>query len=164
MPGVRQSQSGFGFFGLMLAIAAFSVALAAAGEVWSTLAQREREDELLRVGSEIRRALVSYSAATRAGTPSYPLSLNDLLEDRRGPQVRRHLRKLYADPMTRSTDWGLLKLPDGRIRGVFSRSPQAPIKTAGFPLGLEQFEKAETYQDWQFAHQPRIAPTSPARR
>lgn len=164
MRDVRRAQSGFGFIGLILAVAAFSVALAATGELWSTLAQREREDELLRVGGEIRRAIISYSAATRAGTPAYPTSLDDLLEDRRGPQVRRHLRKIYADPMTRSTDWGLVKLQDGRIRGVFSRSQQAPIKTAGFPFGLEHFEKAETYQDWQFAHQPRVAPGGPTRR
>jgi type II secretory pathway pseudopilin PulG len=162
-PSLR-TQAGFGYFSVILAIAVLGVALAGIGELWSTQAQREREAELLRAGSEIRRAIISYSAATRAGTPSYPMSLDDLLEDRRGPQVRRHLRKIYADPMTRSTEWGLVKLQDGRIRGVFSRSQQPPIKTAGFPFGLEHFEKAETYRDWQFAHQPRTAPVGPSRQ
>ncbi len=159
-----RAQAGFGYFSVILAVAVFGVALAGIGELWSTQAQREREAELLRVGSEIRRAIVSYHASTRAGTPSFPRSLDDLLEDQRGPQVRRHLRKLYVDPMTRSSEWGLVKLPDGRIRGVFSRSTQAPLKSARFPAGLETFEEAKTYADWQFDYTPRTALPGAARR
>jgi type II secretory pathway pseudopilin PulG len=159
-----RAQAGFGYFSVILAIAVLGVALAGIGELWSTQAQREREAELLRIGNEIRRAIISYHASTRAGTPSFPTSLDDLLEDRRGPQMRRHLRKLYADPMTRSTEWGLVKLPDGRIRGVFSRSVQAPLKTAKFPLGLEKFDEAKTYADWQFEYIPRTSPGGAARR
>jgi type II secretory pathway pseudopilin PulG len=164
MRPIFRAQAGFGYFSVMLAITVFSVALAAVGELWSTQAQREREAELLRVGVEIRSAIVSYYGSTRPGTPAFPNNLEELLEDRRGPVMRRHLRKLYMDPMTRSADWGLVKLPDGRIRGVYSRSEQAPLKSARFPAGLERFEQAMTYADWQFDYAPRALPAAPAKR
>lgn len=164
-PGpLRSTQAGFGYIGVIIAVAAFGIGLAAIGELWSTQAQREREAELLRVGQEIRRAIASYNATTRAGTPAFPGRLEDLLEDNRGPVTRRHLRKLYADPMTRSTDWGLITLPDGRIRGVYSRSTRAPLKTAQFTAGQDKFEKAVSYADWRFEVVPRMLPTVPQRR
>lgn len=157
------NQRGFGYFGVILAIAAFGIALGAIGELWSTQAQREREAELLRIGAEIRRAIIAYHGVTRAGTPAFPQKLEDLLEDRRGPVLRRHLRKLYVDPMTRSESWGLITTPDGRIRGVFSRSELPPLKAASFGAGFETFEKAETYADWRFEYAPRNLPAARSR-
>ena len=137
---------------MILAVAAFGIGLAAVGELWSTQAQRERELELLRVGREYRQALYTYYASTRPGTPAYPVRLDDLLEDRRGPVLRRHLRKRYLDPITVSDDWGLITTADGRIRGIYSRSGRAPIKTANFGPGEDDFAKAATYADWRFEH------------
>lgn len=147
-----RAQRGFGYVWMILLVGAFGIALAAVGELWSTQAQRERELELLRVGREYRQAFTTYYASTRPGTPAYPVRLDDLLEDRRGPVLRRHLRKLYVDPMSGSEDWGLITTADGRIRGVHSRSGRAPIKTANFGPGEDRFEKAATYADWRFEH------------
>ena len=160
----RQTQAGFGYFSVILAIATLGVSLAAVGELWSTQAQRDREAELLRIGAEMRRAIISYNATSRAGTPNFPARLEELLEDRRGPVLKRHLRKLYVDPMTRSTEWGLVMQPDGRIRGVYSKSTQVPLKTADFGAGLDQFEKAKTYEDWRFEYVPRNLSVGPVRR
>lgn len=164
MRPLRRLESGFGYFGLLFAVAAVGIGLAATGELWSTSAQREREAELLRIGAEFRRALISYYASTRTGTPAYPSRLDDLLDDRRGPAPRRHLRKLYVDPITGTQDWGLVTGPDGRIRGVFSRSDRAPLKTANFGPGESGFEKAVTYADWRFEFVPRNARVQPPKR
>jgi len=164
MPIGLRTQAGFGYFSVILAIATLGVSLAAVGELWSTQAKREREAELLSIGAEIRRAIISYNASSRAGTPNFPARLEELLDDRRGPVPKRHLRKLYVDPMTRSTEWGLVTLPDGRIRGVYSKSTQAPLKTANFGAGQDQFEKAKTYEDWRFEYLPRNLPVGPVRR
>ncbi len=153
----RRAQAGVGYIGIVLVIALFSIGLAALGELWSTQAQREREAELLRIGREFRLAIAGYIANSRAGAPIYPARLEDLLEDRRTPVLRRHLRKLYVDPMTGSDDWGLITGNDGRIRGVFSKSQRAPLKNALFDAADENFQKATAYTDWHFEVEVRGA-------
>jgi type II secretory pathway pseudopilin PulG len=157
---MRTGERGFGYVGIILIVAAFGIGLAAIGELWSTQAQREREAELLLVGRAYRQAIASYFASTRPGTPAYPQRLEDLLEDRRGPVLRRHLRNVYADPITGGHDWGFVTTPDGRIRGVFSKSQRAPLKSAGFGAFETAFAQAKSYQDWRFEHVPRNAPVA----
>lgn len=153
-----RAQRGFSYIGLILVVAAFGVALAAIGELWSTQAQREREAELLQVGRAYRQAILSYHASSRPGTPAYPSRLEELLEDRRGPVLRRHLRQLYPDPITASGDWGLITTADGRVRGVYSKSQAIPLKKAGFDAPESQFENAQSYADWRFEHVLRAPP------
>lgn len=158
------AQSGFGYVWVLLAVAIFGIGLGAVGEIWSTQARRDCEAELLRVGREFRQALASYYRSTKPGKPAYPVRLEELVEDRRGPVLRRHLRKIYADPITGREDWGLLRETDGRIRGVYSRSERAPIKTADFGPGEDAFERATTYADWRFEYLPPRAAGLAARR
>jgi hypothetical protein len=80
-----------------------------------------------------------------------PRQLEDLLVDRRAGGVRRHLRKIYADPLTGRLEWGLVKHPDGSIAGVFSLAPGTPIKQGGFDAHRAAFESAKRYSDWTFA-------------
>jgi hypothetical protein len=81
-----------------------------------------------------------------------PLSLQDLLLDTRQTDQVRHLRKIYPDPMTGSTEWGLEIDPDTRrIMGVFSLSTQKPIKVGNFPPGLETLNKKEFINEWVFS-------------
>ena len=61
----------------------------------------------------------------------------------------RHLRRIYPDPMTRTTDWGLVRL-EGRIVGVYSQSPERPAKQANFPAEFKSFEQQESYTGWIF--------------
>jgi type II secretory pathway pseudopilin PulG len=124
-----RSETGFTYLGILIAMALFGVALAATGDVWRTAAQREREQELLFVGNQFRNAFSTYSGFTPAGKPRYPRALEDLVEDNRFPVTRRHLRRVYADPMTGKPDWVLLDAPGGGIAGVQSRSEAKPLKT-----------------------------------
>ena len=155
------SEEGFTYLGILIAMALFGVALAATGEVWRTAAQREREQELLFVGNQYRQAFTNYYAGTPAGKPRFPRTLEDLVEDSRFPAMRRHLRRVYADPMTGKPDWVLLDAPGGGIAGVQSRSEAKPLKTGNFAPPDAKFDGAEHYSDWKFAFVPRDVPLPP---
>lgn len=145
---------------LMLLVLAGLAALVGA-EVWATALQREREAELLFAGEQYRRAIESYWRASPAPVKTLPTSLAQLLEDDRFPTPVRHLRRLYADPITGATDWGLVKIGNG-IAGVHSSSHAAPLKQSGFPPQYVEFERAGRYDQWRFVfklpRQPGPAP------
>lgn len=155
-PTARCSK-GFTYLGILIAMALFGVALAATGEVWRTASQREREQELLFIGHEFRNAFTSYYSGTPAGKPRYPRVLEDLVEDHRFAVPRRHLRRIYADPMTGKAEWGLIEIPGVGITGVHSRSEARPLKTGGFAPQDAKLEDAERYSEWKFVFEPRNA-------
>jgi type II secretory pathway pseudopilin PulG len=150
----RSKQGGFTYVLLLIAVGITGAALAAAGELYSHVAQREKERELLFVGNQYRQAIAAYYAKTPGGAGRYPKKLEDLLEDKRYPMAQRHLRKLYRDPMTGSTDWGLIDAPGGGVMGVFTKSEEQPIKSAGFTLRDRDFGSAKQYSEWLFFHSP----------
>jgi type II secretory pathway pseudopilin PulG len=152
MPSPFKSQTraaGFTYIGLLLAIAAMGIALSAASEIWHVAQKRDREAQLLFAGNEYRRALERFYFSTPGGTERYPRQLEDLLKDPRYPAVRRHLRRLYPDPVTGSTEWGLVKAGD-LIVGVYSPSEQEPAKIAGFDFPDRAFEGKTKYSEWVF--------------
>ncbi len=148
-------QFGFTYIGLLILVAIAGVALAGVGQLWSTIAKRDREAQLLFVGDEFRRAIGSYYEGS-PGVHQFPQALEDLLEDRRLPVVRRHLRKIYVDPMTGGTEWGLIKNGNA-ILGVHSLSKDKPLKTANFRPEDAAFEGSGAYTDWIFTYQPASA-------
>lgn len=151
-------QRGFTYVGLLLLVAMSSAALAAAGSLWSVESRREREADLLFTGAQFAQAIASFRERTPAGQAQrFPRDLQELLEDRRWPTPRRHLRRLYVDPMTGTRDWGLVAAPGGGVIGVHSLAEQAPLKRAGFPPEQAEFAAAESYRDWRFVYQPTAA-------
>jgi len=150
-------QRGFGYLMVLFAIAAIGIGLASTGEVWSASAQRERETQLLFVGQQFRLALASYRDRSPPGTPTAPTTLAELLEDRRFPMPVRHLRRLWPDPMSGTTDWGLV-VAGGRIVGVHSRDEREPLRTA-FAERDADLAGAAAYSLWVFrADEPRPGP------
>jgi len=147
--GSTREQAGFTYIAILLAVAILGVMLAAAGTVWSTVAQRDREAELLFVGEAYRAAIESYYRAG-SGAGQLPRELQDLVEDRRSLVMQRHLRRLYDDPMTGRQDWEIVRTPDGGILGVHSSSHGVPLKKANFTSGEQEFTDAECYCAWQF--------------
>jgi type II secretory pathway pseudopilin PulG len=126
-------QRGFTYLWLIFLLAAIAAGLAALAQPVSIAARREREAELMFRGGEIARALTTYRDATPGDAKQLPASLDDLLEDRRGPRPRRHLRRLYPDPFTGAPDWVLVTTDDGRIEGVHSRSDTPALRTVDLP-------------------------------
>lgn len=145
----RAQQQGFTYMGALVLIVLMGSALAAVGQVWATVGKRERELQLIWVGTQYAQALQSYYRSA-TGVAQYPQSLDELLEDHRFPSIQRHIRRLYPDPMTNSSDWGLTTSIDGRITGVYSLSRETPLKTANFPAQWQEFESMTSYADWRF--------------
>lgn len=142
----RGRSAGFTYIGLLMLIATMSLALTVVAQVWQTAQKRDKEEELLFVGNEIRRAIGMYVA----NAASYPQSLEDLLKDPGFPGVRRYLRKIYRDPITGRAEWGLVK-PDGNsIIGVYSLSDAEPLKQSGFSLADQSFAAKTKYSEWVF--------------
>lgn len=140
-------EGGFTYLYLLFALAIVSVALLAEASLRHYDVRRQQEAELIRIGREFREALTSY----RANGPvrEFPASLDDLLSDSRTGELRRHLRKIYRDPVTRTTEWGVI-LEGGRIVGVHSLSSREPIKVAGFDPEEASFEASRHYHEWRF--------------
>jgi type II secretory pathway pseudopilin PulG len=148
--GSRKRLQGFTYIGLLIFLAVMGAGMAAFGELASHAAQREKEAELLFRGEAYRAAIESYYKKEQR----YPQSLEQLLEDKRYPTPVRHLRRLYADPLTGEADWAVVEAPGGGIMGVHSRSEEAPVKTGNFSLKNQVFAEAKAYAEWNFVHSP----------
>ena len=163
-----RSEAGYTYLMLLFAVAAMGLVAAGTAELWSTLAQREREQELLFIGNQYREALRRYHEAVPDSQARYPARLEDLLLDTRLPALRRHLRRTYADPLTGQADWVLLRQGE-RIVGLHSRAPGRPLKQGGFEKRDEGFAGAASYAEWIFTapevttDPPRTAVAAPDR-
>jgi type II secretory pathway pseudopilin PulG len=145
-------QNGFAYLSLLIFLALMGFVCAMAVQVGGLVHRRAAEQALLDVGLEFARALSSYADQTPAGMDDQPLSLQDLLLDTRHTAKVRHLRKIYPDPMTGGTEWGLeIDTDTRRIMGVFSLSAQRPIKVGNFPPGLEAFRDRKLLSEWIFS-------------
>lgn len=160
---VRRASAGFTYIGLLIVVAIMGVTLAAVATIWHTAQQRVKEEQLLFIGRQFSVAINAYARNTPGGVQQYPKKLEDLLLDKRQPYITRYLRKIYADPFTGNTQWGLIKSPDGGIIGVRSLSEAVPLKVENFPKGYEQFAKKQHYSEWQFIDRsPIVLPVSKA--
>ena len=154
-------QRGFTLAGALILIAVAGAGMAAYGEMASHAAQREKEQELLFVGNQFRQAIGAFYDGTPGAAKQFPRKLEDLLQDQRYPVLRRHLRRIYADPMTGKREWGLVNAPEGGIMGIYSLSQAQPIKSGGFALRDRRLEGArERYADWQFTYTPAATPAA----
>ena len=140
---------GFTYIGLLLFIAITGVGLSVAGMSWQYQIRAEKEKQLLFVGAEFRNAINSYYASSPNEAKVYPASLKDLLLDNRMPNIKRHLRKIYLDPMTGNADWGVVT-QQGRIVGIYSRSSLVPYKQSRFNAADANFAGSRRYKEWSF--------------
>jgi len=145
---------GFTYIGLMIFIALMGITLAGTGLMWHAESRRLKEYDLLFAGEQYRRAIGMYYERG-PGEKKFPRSIDDLLQDRRYPNVQRYLRRAYVDPITTSSTWGLVEGPQGGIAGVYSLSAGKPVKQANFRPGQADFEDREKYSDWRFIYAPQ---------
>ena len=102
-------QCGATYLLLLVAVALMSLVAATALSAGHSLAQRDKETELLFIGAQFRAALLSFEQSTPPGGRPRPTSLDQLLRDDRTPQPRRHLRRIFVDPISGFDEWGLVK-------------------------------------------------------
>lgn len=146
--------SGFAYVLLLITVAIIGLLSASSLSIGGQITRRDAERELLAIGNEFEQALKSYAAGGSGSvSPAFgtgPRSLQDLIKDPRFPGVRRHLRQIYADPLTGKADWGLVIEPGGSIVGVYSQAEGIPIQRTGFEPSKITFENAESYAVWRF--------------
>lgn len=145
----RSSQQGAIYIWMLLSLLFLSLGIGQWSINYATLKQREKEEELLKIGLMYRKAIYQYYQNSPGGVKTYPEKLEDLLRDPRYLEVKRYLRKLEKDPMT-SKDFLIIKNRENQIIGIYSSSLQKIIKKTRFLPSLEKFEKVEKYQDWKF--------------
>ncbi len=152
--GQATSQSGFTYAGLLFFVFVIALSSLVVVQTASLVARRAAEQELLFIGREFSIAFRTYYLNTPAGQRPFPNSLQDLLRDTRTPEVSRHLRRLYADPLTGESKWGLVEAPQGGIMGVHSLSQERPIKIGDFDDDQSSFKDAASYAEWIFYYSP----------
>lgn len=148
--------AGFAYVALLAALAGLALMAGVATEQIEHAAQRDREEQLLFVGSQFRQAIASYYEKS-PGIKRYPGKLEELLQDNRFPKPIRHLRRIYVDPMSNQADWQLLSSTMGGIIGVNSRSRLPPIRTKPDAelLRATGNRPVRHYADWKFIYLPR---------
>lgn len=139
------------------------IMLGLTAQPWKTVMKREREQELLFRGLQIRNAIRDWNGSNSSNPQSRvttPLNdLKDLLEDPRSLQKKKYLRQLYKDPIT-GKDWTLIKDQTGvrGIVGVASTSDDVPLKASFSEYSGLDFTGKKKYSDWRFVFGPDPGP------
>jgi len=154
MRGRARREGGFTYLGLIILVMVIGLVGAATLKIDSLLRRARAEQELLEIGAAFGEALRTYAEATPKGQPAQPPSLKELLKDPRFPGVRRHLRKIFVDPLTGKAEWGIVWTNPGDRKGVlavYSLSKAKPLKQAHFDARFSGFENKQHVSDWKFA-------------
>ena len=152
-------RGGFAYLWTLLLMAFMGVATLIASHAYQIGVQRDQERELLFIGHEFRNALQRYY---EFGQHEYPLELEDLLKEKRVPNVQRYLRRIYRDPLTGKTDWVLVRL-NGRIVGLHSLSDKTAIKQGNFEPDDSGFVGKAKYSEWVFVYPVNLVLPSDAK-
>jgi type II secretory pathway pseudopilin PulG len=142
-------QLGFTYVAALLAVAIVTAGASVAAVAWSNSIRRDREAELVWIGSQFVIAIKQYYERSPGSIKQYPTKLEHLLEDPRYVSTERYLRRIYLDPTTRHANWGLVAAPDGGIAGVHSLSGELAVQRSVFP-GTQL-----KYSDWKFVYTPQ---------
>jgi len=146
---------GFSYVLVLLLLVVLGLGLSVAGPRWANEQQRDRERELIRIGSLYGQAIRAYHESSPGSLKQYPQTLDSLLVDTRFVGTRRHLRRLYTDPLRPGMPLALVLGSDGTIRGVRSTSELEPFQQDSLRLeGLVEIPPARHYRDWAFVALP----------
>lgn len=156
-----QKERGFTLFAVLAAMLLVGLASQGVMTVVSQQSQRDREAELLRIGTEYVHAIGAYYESSPGTVKVWPPSLDALTDDRRFVTLRRHLRRVYPDPITRTNEWGIVPAVGGGVAGVYSKSERQPIREAGGALAELGIGAAQRYSDWKFVYVPKVPALAP---
>jgi type II secretory pathway pseudopilin PulG len=156
-------EAGFTYVGLVVFVAILGMVGTATLKVDGLLRRAAAEQELLEIGAAFSAALRSYAAATPQGSTPVPPTLQDLLKDPRFPGTRRHLRKIFVDPVTGGAEWGIVYQGDKvGVLAVYSLSQARPLKVANFDARFPHFENREHLSEWKFSAAEGVPPAPAA--
>lgn len=126
------AQSGFTYLWVLIAVALIGVGLMAIGDLWAATQRAREREELIWVAEQYVRALDSYYE----GSPgivvrTFPLEVQELLEDRRLAVLRRHLRSDLPQDHASSRRLQVVRDVRSRIVGVRIQAVSVEPKEAG---------------------------------
>lgn len=160
---MAKRQQGFTMAAVLAAMLILALATQSVMTYVSQQDLREREADLLRIGQAYAQAIGTYYESSPGNLKRWPQTLEDLTEDKRFVGTRRHIREVYPDPITRSSNWGIVRAEDGGIAGVHSLSTAQPIRSAALELDNLALPAASQYVEWQFVYRPPLASLAPRR-
>lgn len=148
----------------MVAVVIIGIMAGAASQRWTTIMQRDREEELLFRGMQYRDAIDRWNKPPKPLPGQAPIQqthkltdLKALLQDPYTVEKIRYLRRLYPDPIT-GKDFEPIVDPVKGIVGVKSSSQDPPLKRDNFPDELKAFANKDKYSDWTFDYRLKAAP------
>lgn len=147
---MRRGERGYGLVAVLVLLALASLALSVTAQSWATDSRREKEQQLLRIGALYVQALERYRRSSPGTDKRLPQELEELLVDQRFVGTVRHLRRLYPDPVGGSGQWGVVRGEDGRVRGIYSLSEDAPLIDGPVRRPGLLLAPARRYSDWKF--------------
>lgn len=132
--GPRSSEAGYNMVVLMVAVTLLSVFTAVALPMWSQVAQREKEEELIFRGWQYAEAIRVFQQ--RHGR--YPTQLRELIEVK-----PRSIRRLWKDPMTESGEWKVVfqGASGPRVPGGDPNAPRDLADPGGSRQGRRQGDR-----------------------
>jgi general secretion pathway protein G len=155
----RTSSPGYTFIELLIATAVLMVLASAAMPLARVSMQRQREAELRRTLRELRTAVDEFKRWADAGristrdvnigSENYPPNLEILVEgvpftnDASG-RLKKFLRRIPIDPITRSADWGLRAYTDSPQATVWGGSSVFDVYSKAPGTALD----GTKYKDW----------------
>jgi type II secretory pathway pseudopilin PulG len=149
---LRIRAGGFTYLAALFIIVIMGIMLGVVGQTWTAAMKREREEELLFRGGQIRDAITRWNKPRPGQHVATPLrELKDLLKDPRSLSNVRYLRRIYTDPVT-GKEWNIIRDPVKGVIGVASPSEEKPLKQAGFPEEFRAFEGKTKYSEWLFVY------------
>ena len=164
-PAGRRGEAGYNLVMLMVLVTALNVLVAAALPTWTSIEQREREEELIFRGLQYAEGIRVFEA--RFGRK--PMRLDELAKVR-----PRSIRQLWVDPMTGEADWGLILdgtggVPQPGTPGGKDLTGGSGLEPSGGPQGqvvaqgpfvgvysraegeaIKVFDGKDAYSEWQF--------------
>lgn len=149
---IVKDERGLAYLAALFMIVLLGLSLMMTSAVYSKVSKRDKEEELLFRGQAYQKAIESYMKSGK-GNMVFPMSLEVLLKDKRVPGTKRHIRKLYLDPVT-GEDFEPIKAGN-QIIGVRSKSKDMVIKKDKFPAAIYFFEGKTTYNEWKFVPMPK---------
>lgn len=150
-PAHPRREGGFTYLSVIIVVAIIGLVAAASLKLGATVQRSRAEQQLLVIGGAFSDALQSYADATPAGQPPQPPSLKELLRDPRFPTPRRHLRKIFVDPMTGKAEWGIVYLGGTTgVMAVYSLSDARPVKIGNFPARFQSLAGKRKISEWRF--------------
>jgi hypothetical protein len=147
-------ERGFTFVLLLIAIALLGLSGSLFLTYWSEVQRRQNEEELFRIGAEFAAAIKRYYESSPGSVKQLPRSLHQLVEDDRFVGVRRHVRRIHVDPVTRTAEWGIVRGRDGGILGVHSLSEKPPLHRKGLPASVRVMGSGDRYSQLSFVYVP----------